>query len=267
MDDLIKYSEIFICNVQFILDNEACIGLITRNPRFYKLKNSNTFYDLLRNKYVTITPENYLNFCLWFKPEKTFFDILNGNYTQADMQPHLDNHVKLVDEYNKKIKTNITEKINEWSKEEVNGLYEICIEELFFKPFWTGKQDMINEMKDRLSFLSLTVDHGIISKLLAIFEIPEDKLLSKDVQVVEQCKSKWKGVIEFYVDKASRVLDRELASGFNEDLQIEVTEIKKLLTEIASEIDAKVFETPKDVASYWPELLKPTPRYVFQKPI
>ncbi len=135
MDDLIKYSEIFICNVQFVLDDEACIGLVTRSPKFYKYKNDNTFYDLLRKKYVTITKKNYLNFCLWFKPEKTFFDIFNGNYTEADMQPHFDNHIKLADEYNKKIKAEIANKAEEWSKEEVNGLYEICIEELFFKHF------------------------------------------------------------------------------------------------------------------------------------
>jgi len=56
-----------------------------------------------------------------------------------------------------------------------------------------------------------------------------------------------------------------LSLNYNEDLQIEVTEIKKLLQEVSNEIDTKVFETPKDVASYWPDLLKPSPRYVFEK--
>jgi len=265
MEELYKYVNIFICCVEFIDEGEACVALVTRNKKYFNSFKNNTFYDFIRSKNIVLNKENFLNFKVMYFPNITTHDIFKGKYKEADLNIHFNNNIALANKFKNQNKSVVRKKVKDWELLQPHELYEICIEELFFAPRSTVKSDMIIEMKKRLQFLSLTVDHGIISKLLAIFEIPEDKFLSNEKDVVRQCKEKWKGVIKFYVNKASNVLDKELSTNFSEDLQIEVSEIKKLLTEITDEIDSKHFETPKDVASYWPELLKPSPIYVFEK--
>jgi hypothetical protein len=124
-------------------------------------------------------------------------------------------------------------------------------------------QDIIVECKQRKKFLLRTIDHGIFSKILALFEINDEDFIKQDVSLIAKCKKKWKDVIKFYINKAKLKLKEEVDSNKeNTDLIIEVTEISKILDDITNEIDLKEFKSPKDIAKYWPDILRPSPIYV-----
>jgi uncharacterized protein YjcR len=130
------------------------------------------------------------------------------------------------------------------------------------------KEEIIEEMKNRKAVLLQAIDGGVVEKITSIFEIDDKDLLSEDIVLITKCKEKWKGVIKFYVNKALSQLDEELKNSKIDsdykDLYIEVEEIKNILSSSYDEIENKEFQSPKDVASYWPDILKPCPLYVLK---
>jgi hypothetical protein len=271
IDNFLHLSEHLIITIHYKRQNNICFTLITKNPELYKPSKKYNFYDLILKKQVYYDINDIVEYYMQFADTINMKSVLENTIqtNNLELKKHLEYNVKFAKKFNQ-IKTNenkiITNKFKDKSLEEI---LEECSEVFFFTPKSTLKEEVIQEMKERKALLLQAIDGGVIEKITSIFQINDEDLLSNDYKVVAKCKEKWKGVIKFYVNKALTQLDKEIESSKTDkdytDLQIEVTEIKNTLMNVCSEIETKEFNSPKDVASYWPDILMPCPLYVFKK--
>jgi hypothetical protein len=266
---LLKYAEYYACYVHYFDGEEVVITFLTRNQRFYTPCDEYNFYDMYKRKNVLI--KTALSFEVWFVPPNlNGYLLFNNMFKQTDLDSHFKNTLDCIEFIYKKTKQESQKLIKRWKTMSFYDLKEECYEKLFFEPKSQTTPELIKEMKDRQEYLNTTVDGGIISKVLAVMEIPEQELYLENTNIVESCKKKWKSVISFYAQKAKNQLDMELedAKKTNDisvsDLTVEVTEIKKVLDDVTDEIDKMAFKTPNEIASFWPDLLKPSPIYVLK---
>jgi len=264
LDQLLKYSKFYICMTTYFDGKELVYGFLTRAEKYYKENNKYNFYDLYRRKNIKV--DNVLKFEVLFSPKKiNSYHLFTGQFDPKDLESHYISNQEFINDIIDRHKKEVKTEYEKWQSMDYYSLKEECYEKLFFDPNSSERPEILKKMKQRKEYLLTTVDGGKLSKVLAILEIPEDKLYEKDEQLVESCKSKWKGVITFYAQRAYASLDKEINSIENKeelpDLQIEVSEIKQMLDEICCEIENKEFATPIDVVEYWPELLKPAPIY------
>jgi len=265
--DLFKYSKFYICLVEYFDKNELVFSFVTRSSKYYSESSNYEFFDLIKNKNINI--DNLLNFRILFPTKTPSYYIFNGEFNHSELDEHYKNCEEFIAEHIKLNKKAVNENFKRWKEMEFFDLKEECIEKLFFVPESSDREKLLKEMKARLKYLQTVVDGGVTSKLLSILEITEDKLYTNDIRVIEDCKKKWKGVIAFYANKAFKQLDEEIKNETSKeeqiDLNIEVKEIKNLIIEMSNEIDDKKFDTPLEVASFWPTLLRPSPVYVLNQ--
>lgn len=243
-------------------DGEVCFTIVTKNKSYFKTSPKYNFYDLILNKRIFL--DNILNFEVLFSSHIPFYDIYNDKkIDDSIIETQLEWNKKYIFELKKSNKREIILMTNKLKKMRLDDIIEYCYEVLFFKPTSFIREEIINECKLRKKFLLNTVDHGIFSKILALFEIKDEDFVKKDPLTITKCKKKWKSVIKFYVNKAKVKLKEELNSNKeNPDLLIEVAEISKILDDVVNEIDVKEFKSPKEIAAYWPDILRPSPIYV-----
>jgi len=265
--DLFKYSKFYICLVEYFDKNELVFSFVTRSSKYYSESSNYEFFDLIKNKNINI--DNLLNFRILFPTKTPSYYIFNGEFNHSELDEHYKNCEEFIAEYIKLNKKAVNENFKRWKEMEFFDLKEECIEKLFFVPESSDREKLLKEMKNRLKYLQTVVDGGVISKLLSILEISEDKLFVEDKGIVNSCKEKWKGVIKFYAHKAFKQLDEEIKNitlkEDKNDMLIESQEIKKMIVEMCDEIDTKEFKTPQEVVEFWPALLKPSPVYVIEK--
>jgi hypothetical protein len=256
-----KIIDILAVKIFYPKDGEICFTIATRNKNYYK-NNKYNFFDLIENKHIFL--ENVLNFEILFSSHIPFFNIYNNKAIDSSIiETQIEWNIKYITELKKINKHETTLMCNKLKKMSFEDIVEYCYEVLFFKPSSTLKEDIIVECKQRKKFLLRTIDHGIFSKILALFEINDEDFIKQDVSLIAKCKKKWKDVIKFYINKAKLKLKEEVDNNKeNTDLIIEVTEISKILDDITNEIDLKEFKSPKDIAKYWPDILRPSPIYV-----
>jgi len=265
--ELIKYAEFYICMVEYFDGIEPVFTFVTRVPKYYSNNEKYEFYDLIKNKNVNL--DNILNFKIYFSPKTPSFYVFNKKIDNKELDEHYKNCEEFIHEFVTQNKKKLNESFNSWKNMEYFDLKEECIERLFFIPESSDREKLLKEMKNRLKYLQTVVDGGVISKLLSILEISEDKLYVEDKGIVNSCKEKWKGVIKFYANKAFKQLDEEIKNITHKedknDMLIESQEIKKMIVEMCDEINTKEFKTPQEVVGFWPALLKPSPVYVIEK--
>jgi hypothetical protein len=271
VNNFLLLSKYLIITIHYKKQNNICFSLVTKHPDFYKSSEKYNFYDLIAKKQVYFNLDDIFEYYMQFADSINIKSIFDNTFklNNAELKKHLEYNIEFAKKFNQ-IKTkeirNITSKFKNKS---LNEILEECSEVLFFTPKSTLKEEIIQEMKERKSLLLQAIDGGVIEKITSIFQIMDEDLLSNDPNVITNCKEKWKGVINFYVNKALTQLDKELEvskidNNYN-DLEIEVTEIKNILKDSYNEIEIKEFKSPKDIASYWPDILMPSPLYVLKK--
>jgi hypothetical protein len=271
INNFLLLSKYLIITIHYKKQNNICFSLVTKHPDFYKSSEKYNFYDLIAKKQVYYNLDDIFEYYMQFADNINIKSIFDNTFklNNSELKKHLEYNIEFAKKFNQ-IKTkeirNITSKFKNKS---LNEILEECSEVLFFTPKSTLKEEIIQEMKERKSLLLQAIDGGVIEKITSIFQIMDEDLLSNDPNVITNCKEKWKGVINFYVNKALTQLDKELEvskidNNYN-DLKIEVTEIKNILKDSYNEIEIKEFKSPKDIASYWPDILMPSPLYVLKK--
>jgi hypothetical protein len=262
--EFLKIANILAVKIYFHENSEVCATIVTRNKKYFVNTKKNNFFDLIRNKNICIP--KILDYEILFCSHISMFELLNDkNINQESIDEQFNWNFKYIKELKKSNRQEILNMTNILKKLSLNELHEYCRETLFFVPVSTVRADIINECKERKKFLLATVDHGIFSKILALFDINDEDFIRQDPAIVNKCKEKWKTVITYYINKAKYKLNKELEENKNDtDLIVEVNEITKILDDITTEIDTKVFKSPKEIVSYWPELLRPAPLYVLE---
>jgi len=264
-DVFLKIVNLLAVKITFHYNGEVCTTIVTKNKKYFIPNKNNNFFDLIKKKNIYI--DEILDYEILFCNHISMPDLLNDkSIDEKKIQEHFEWNFNCIQEHKNNIKREmlrLTKKIKNLTLPE---LVDYCNDSLFFTPINKTREDILIEIKNRKKFLLTTVDHGIFTKLLSVFEIADEDFLKNDRLLVEKCKSKWKSLINVYIDKAKQKLNDELQdSDDNTDLQIEITEITKTLDEINIDIENKSFETPKDVACFWPELLRPAPLYALTK--
>jgi len=267
-DILNHYSKYLAVTILYPKDDCIAFSIVTKNPNFLKTPKKYNFYDFFLKKEINIKIENIVDFHFKFTEYVDTKKVNDDNLDLNDslLKNHIDRTQAYVECFNKnKSKENrkITKFVNE---NEFPEIVDYCKEELYFYPKSTNKNDICKEMKKRKVFLMQTIDGGHISKLVSIFDIKDEDLLSKDLDVIKKCKEKWKDVIISYCNKAKKQLTAEIKEYKDDtDLIIEVQEISKMLDQTVHEFEKKEFSSPKDIATFWPELLRPDPTYVIKR--
>jgi hypothetical protein len=261
----LKIVNLLAVKITFHYNGEVCTTIVTKNKKYFIPNKNNNFFDLIKKKNIYI--DEILDYEILFCNHISMPDLLNDkSIDEKKIQEHFEWNFNCIQEHQKNIKREmfrLTKKIKNLTLSE---LVDYCNDTLFFIPINKTREDILVEIKNRKKFLLTTVDNGIFTKLLSVFEIADEDFLKNDSCLVEKCKNKWKALINVYIDKAKQKLNDELQdSGDNTDLQIEITEITKTLDEINIDIENKSFETPKDVACFWPELLRPAPIYALTR--
>jgi len=261
-DIFLKIVNILAVKVIYHEGGEICSSIVTKNKKYFTLAKNKNFFDLIKNKSVYL--DKILDFEMLFCNHISISDLLNDKL--IDDKKILD-HFEWNFKYIKELKKNYNRDLRNLKKQlnqlDLNEIKEYCNENLFFNPIYTEKVKIIKEALKRKKFLLTTIDHGIFTKILNIFDITDEDFLKRDIYLVDKCKNRWKAFIDVYVDKAKNKLKKELEENKEDsDLTIEVEEIVKMLDVVSHEIENQKFETPRDVASYWPKLLMPAPFYV-----
>jgi len=264
-DVFLKIVNLLAVKITFHLNGEICTTIVTKNKKYFIPSKNNNFFDLIKKKNIYM--DEILDYEMLFCNHISMPDLLNDKcIDDTKIQDHFDWNFNCIQEHKKNIKREMLRLTKKIKSLTLSELMDYCNDSLFFTPINKTREDILAEIKNRKKFLLTTVDHGIFNKLLSVLEITDEDFLKNDSRLVEKCKSKWKSLINVYIDKAKQKLNDELRdSDDNSDLQIEITEITKTLDEINIDIENKSFETPKDVASFWPELLRPAPIYALTK--
>jgi hypothetical protein len=267
INDLFLLSDYLAVIVHYHNNNNICFKIITRNPRFFKGKNKTNFYDFVHKKEIYLDIKEIEAFYMQFADKIKIGEIRKKIFNPGcvELEEHLEYNIKFADMFNnimsKEVRniTKITKNMTE------DDLRIECSENLFFTPISSTREKIIAEMKARKKFLLQTIDGGVVEKITSIFNIKDDEILSSDVKIINKCKANWKKCILFYCDKAKKMLEEERKGDWNsEDLLIEISEIHNMLDLVVKEFEEKQFLSPKEVASYWPDILKPAPIYVVQ---
>ena len=263
-EEFLKITNLLAVKVYFHNNSEVCTTIVTKSKKYFDETKKNNFFDLIKNKNVYI--EKILDYEILFCNHISIYNILNNKKISQELIDEQFNwNCKYIEELKKNNKREMLHTTNILKKLSLNELYEYCSETLFFIPISVDHTGILNECKKRKKFLLTTVDHGVFSKILALFDINDEDFIKQDSVIIGKCKEKWKAVITYYINKAKHKLNKELEENKNDtDLIVEVNEIKKILDDITTEIDVKVFKSPKEIASYWPELLRPAPLYVIE---
>jgi hypothetical protein len=267
-DILNQYSKYLAVTILYPKEDCIAFSIVTKNPNFLKNPYKYNFYDFFLKKEIKFKTENIVDFHFKFTEH---VDTKKIHYNNLDLSDKLlKNHFDRTQAYIEcffKSKSREFRKITKYiNKNEFSEIVDYCREELYFYPQSTNKKEICKEMKKRKAFLMQTIDGGHISKLVSIFDIKDEDLISKDKKIVKKCKEKWKDVILLYCNKAKKQLAAEIKESENDtDLIIEVQEISKMLDQTIQEFEKKEFSTPKEIASFWPELLRPDPNYVIKR--
>jgi len=265
IDSFLKIVNVLAVKIYFNFNNEVCTTIVTRNKNYFKKTKNNNYFDLIKNKNIYV--DEVLDYEILFCNHISIPDLLNDKKINSDhIKDHFVWNSKCIQEHKKNIKREIIRLTKNIKNLSLPELFEYCDEYLFFKPSKQTRDDIIKEIKNRKKFLLTTVDNGIFNKLLSILEINNEDFLKQDKKVVEKCKYKWKIVLNKYIDKAKQKLNIELQDNRDDtDLQVEISEINKILDQINIDIENQQFETPKDVACFWPDLLRPAPLYALAR--
>lgn len=262
--EFLKIANTLAVKIFFHHNSEVCTTIVTKNKKYFVETKKNNFFDLIKNKNIYI--DKVLDYEILFCSHISMYHLLNDKeINQQSIDEQFNWNYKYIEELKKSNRRETLYMINTLKSLSLDELYEYCSEKLFFLPISSDRNIIIKECKERKKFLLTTVDHGVFSKILALFDINEEDFIKQDPIIVGKCKEKWKGVITYYVNKAKRALSKELEENKDDtDLLVEVNEITKLLDSIPADIDIKSFASPKEIASYWPELLNPPPIYVLE---
>jgi len=267
ISDLFLFSKYLAVIVQYHKNNNICFSIVTRNPNYYVENKNKNFYDFILKKQVTIDIDNIVYFYMQFSDLVDYGKIRKETLKldDAELKKHFEYNIKFADMFNK-IKAKEKREISRITKKmSINDLLTECSENLFFTPTASTKEGIVSEMKKRKEFLLQTIDGGIVEKITSIFDIKDEELFSTDKNIINKCKEKWKSCIVKYCDKAKKMLEEERKGEWNsEDLSIEIEEINNMLDITVKEFEEKPFTTPKEIASFWPDILKPAPKYVFK---
>jgi hypothetical protein len=193
--------------------------------------------------------ENYKNECKTFIDDFLFF--INNEYKKIlnvkSDEFYEDKDVYTLRFYPKKFpknKTNVKDTIKK----------DIC--EKFFVASFQDENYNLNQSEDGLSLISAFSKFGILQK----------NENCTDPVFLNALKRKWAELIEDakkeLIDKCNDIDLKKLSEREREEFKKEFNLLKKELKDINIKI-LESFKTPKEVVSYWPELLQPTPDYVF----
>jgi hypothetical protein len=260
----LKIVNLLAVKVTFHLNGEVCTTIVTKNSKYFIPNKNNNFFDLIKKKNIYI--DKILAYEMLFCNHISMPDLLNDKFIDdKKIQDHFEWNFNCILEHKKNIKREMFRLTKEIKNLTLSELLDYCNDSLFFTPTKQTREDILVEIKNRKKFLLTTVDHGIFTKLLNVFEIADEDFLKNDSLLVVKCKEKWKNKIKNYINKAKCKLNKELEENKDDtDLVLEVEEISKILDNIEVEFEEKEFKSPKEIASYWPDLLKPTPIYVLE---
>jgi hypothetical protein len=205
-DQFLKIANILAVKVYFHNNSEICTTIVTKNKKYFDVTKKNNFFDLIKNKNILI--DKILDYEILFCSHISMFDLLNNKkINQESIDEQFNWNFKYIAELKKSNRREILHTTTALKKLSLNELHEYCRETLFFIPVGVEHTTIIDECKERKKFLLTTVDHGVFSKILALFDINDEDFIKQDPVIVSKCKEKWKAVITYYINKAKHKLN------------------------------------------------------------